>query len=746
MTPHCISVGLALALVAHGLPAPAQFPPAEDPPAEHKPTRPPTREALARREARVLYGLAVLRQQNDRLLEAVKLFEQARSLDAKAAPVHRGLMTLYAALGRSDDALAACRAALDLDPGDHETWYSYARQLRLRGRFPEARDALRRAAACPSLAEHPDTYVQAHYDLSTLHEDLQEYDQAVAALTVVLRVLESPEKLRELETPPDPARLAEQAASMYERIIRLWIQAGRHPEAVAAFKQAVAKHAVLATRLNLQMARVQTAQGQLAEALLRLDDHLRTQPVSTEGYELKAAVLEKLGRGAEVLPMLDAYARRDPHNLALQLLLGRQYARAGPFEQAEKFYQDLLDKHEAAPDVYRGLFALYREEGRPEKAFHTLNLTLLTQNALWGDARAAARGRAMLAVLREDAELGKALVPAAVAQLDRGGLLHADTAFFLAVLAARGKQLPAAERLYRHCLETAPDPQREVAVYDGLLRVLWASRKYDGVVWLCERGLRQAAGANRLLFHVNLARALALQGKAAEALAEADRAVAAALDDDTRFAARLARLRVLWHVERQQAALAECQALLKERLQPAQARDVRQLLSGIYSTLKDYPRAEEQLQLVLKDDPNDATACNDLGYLWADQGKNLEEAERLIRKALDLDREQKKAVGDASGAAEPDNAAFLDSLGWVLFRKGDAAGARANLEKAATLPDGAEDPVVWDHLGDVYSWGGDAARAGAAYRRALDLYEKDGRRKADNRGPEIRRKLQQLGE
>src|SRR6516225_12019290 len=134
--------------------------------------------------------------------------------------------------------------------------------------------------------------------------------------------------------------------------------------------------------------------------------------------------------------------------------------------------------------------------------------------------------------------------------------------------------------------------------------------------------------------------------------------------------------------ERWQQATAEGQALLKEYTQPGEINETRHRLANVYSTMGDFVRAEEQLQLILKADPNDATANNDLGYYWADQGRNLEEAERLIRKALELDRLQKKSVATMMEEDNSDNAAFLDSLGWVLFRRGELEAARAQLEKA----------------------------------------------------------------
>src|SRR5581483_6554547 len=125
---------------------------------------------------------------------------------------------------------------------------------------------------------------------------------------------------------------------------------------------------------------------------------------------------------------------------------------------------------------------------------------------------------------------------------------------------------------------------------------------------------------------------------------------------------------------------AQCQAALREFKDAGDIRAIRYALSNVYSGMRDFLKAEEQLQLMLKSDPNDASANNDLAYVWADQGKNLEEAERMIRKAMALDAEQRKDVTEGDG-----NAAYLDTLGWVLFRRGQFKEARGWLEKASTL-------------------------------------------------------------
>jgi tetratricopeptide (TPR) repeat protein len=101
--------------------------------------------------------------------------------------------------------------------------------------------------------------------------------------------------------------------------------------------------------------------------------------------------------------------------------------------------------------------------------------------------------------------------------------------------------------------------------------------------------------------------------------------------------------------------------------------------------LGDLPGAERAVRDVLAREPDNPSALNFLGYLFADHGRNLDEALGMIRRAL---------------AFDPDNGAYVDSLGWTYYRLGRLEEARACLERAVTLTGG--DPIVREHLGDVY--------------------------------------------
>lgn len=114
--------------------------------------------------------------------------------------------------------------------------------------------------------------------------------------------------------------------------------------------------------------------------------------------------------------------------------------------------------------------------------------------------------------------------------------------------------------------------------------------------------------------------------------------------------------------------------------------------------------AESTFRELLAAAPADADAANYLGYMLADQGNKLEEALQLIRVAVE---------------AEPDNSAFLDSLGWVLFRLGDMAQAERWLRRALEL--GGNDGTVLAHLGEVLMARGEPDEASSLLRQALDL-------------------------
>jgi tetratricopeptide (TPR) repeat protein len=121
---------------------------------------------------------------------------------------------------------------------------------------------------------------------------------------------------------------------------------------------------------------------------------------------------------------------------------------------------------------------------------------------------------------------------------------------------------------------------------------------------------------------------------------------------------------------------------------------------------EQFPRAADLFRKSIEMDPaNAARASNYLGYMWVERGEHLEEAEELIRRALQ---------------SEPDNGAYVDSLGWLFYKQGRYAEALVELLRASELLD-YPDPVVYDHIGDAYKKLGRYPEALLYWQKALQL-------------------------
>ncbi|MBY0228684.1 MAG: tetratricopeptide repeat protein, partial [Gemmataceae bacterium] len=335
----------------------------------------------------------------------------------------------------------------------------------------------------------------------------------------------------------------------------------------------------------------------------------------------------------------------------------------------------------------------------------------------------------------------KALARAVLAQAVGAARLHAATRGTLAGMASRAEQHEPAEKLYRACLEAGDLGEMETEAYAGLLGVLQALHKNEAVVALAKQGLGKAKKTPAILFHRALAYALLNLDRMKEALAAAEAAVAEAKGEQA-LGSRKLKAYVLGEMGRAEDAVEECRAMAKDYNAGAGLREARLALSRALQAAGRHDESEKELEKALESDPADATLCNDLGYGYADRGKKLEEAERLIRKAMELDKKQRAGGTFLDAEASEDNAAYVDSLGWALFKRGKLEEARKELERASRLP-GGDDPVMWDHLGDVLRKLGKKAEAAAAWKRAAALYEAGARRKSEERHKALKEKLRQ---
>jgi uncharacterized protein HemY len=121
----------------------------------------------------------------------------------------------------------------------------------------------------------------------------------------------------------------------------------------------------------------------------------------------------------------------------------------------------------------------------------------------------------------------------------------------------------------------------------------------------------------------------------------------------------------------------------------------------------------------------------------ADHDRNLDEAERLIRKAIELDRKERRQ-GALKPEQDKDNPAYLDSLGWVLFKQKKYKEAKKYLEDAVQAELGKH-LEIYDHLGEVHKALGDKAAAVKAWQEGLKVATTSARDK--QRKAEVEKKI-----
>ena len=129
-------------------------------------------------------------------------------------------------------------------------------------------------------------------------------------------------------------------------------------------------------------------------------------------------------------------------------------------------------------------------------------------------------------------------------------------------------------------------------------------------------------------------------------------------------------------------------------------------LGAAYERNRQYNTASKIFNKALNLFPEYHNAMNYLGYMWVDIDRNIDEAAELIKKANELD---------------PENAAYIDSLGWLYFRQGKYDKALIELLRASELTKEEPDSTIFEHIGDTHQKLGDTKKAKAAWKKALDL-------------------------
>jgi Flp pilus assembly protein TadD len=565
---------------------------------------------------------------------------------------------------RLQEALSSLRRATDLEPGEPYLRAELSALLRRLGQWQAAETEILHALALSPgntelLEEAGEVYLAlSERDGSYLGQAEEIFGQLVEARPTDLQSLHLLGRLRQRSGD------LEGAEEMFRRMLEL------RPE--------------LRTT-SAALLQVLLEQGKLAEASELLRFTLARRPGDLEGRLTLSDLLSEQGEHAAAVEVLREAPGDDRNHPELMRRLALELYRSGDVDQGVLVMDQVVDTH-------------------PLPGLRLLRALLVAQS---GDMQ---RAREELVALQRDLP-GDPEVAMALAEVQ----VRLDL-----VSEARETTAELASRLQRN-----GDPERAEEAALELTRLLVAGRHWDEA--LEEATALRQARSPAVRTEAVLVRAEALLGleRAQEALFELDSLESAnggpqveARRAEALF--RLGRQRQAQRVMRQLGERPEERRLVVEVYQRAEryeeaipvlvelldespsAVDLRFWLGAAYERTGHYNEAETTFRALLEQRPDFHLALNYLGYMWADQGENLEEALKLIQRAVEL---------------EPDNGAYVDSLGWVYFRLGRTEEARVKLERAAELM--PEDATVLEHLGDVLHALGKLDGARDAYRRAL---------------------------
>jgi tetratricopeptide (TPR) repeat protein len=696
----------------------------DDPLEPFVPLRPRTGRELDHIRALALFAAGRVAEQKQDYELALRDYQRAFRFDPGAMAALREIVPLAFNLDRQEEGVRYALILAEREPTDPTMHRRLALYLTQEGDVKRALALYEKAVELHAAAgDKPsgDT-VLTWLEMARLYFVAKDFEKAAHYFGKVNEALENPQKFQ--LSPTVAKALVNKGELTYQLFGESFLQAGHPDQALAAFEKAQAAKADEGQHLY-NLARVDAKKNEPAQALEKLEKFLAAHHASqgTGPYDLYAEMLAQLGQEDQLFDRLEKHRALDPANVPLAYFLAERYRKAERLDKAEPIYAALVEARKDRPplEAIIGLVEVYRQQKNAASLLHVLGDSVGRAGSLapLGDA-----GKALLA----DQQTARAVVDAAAKQLadDPAGLDYGGR--LAAALVALGlRDFDTAEKFFDAALKHPDAKPSDVFVNWGL--ELFMANAYDRAVKVFERGLAEKALSddNPAIFYY-LAGALEMSGQTDQALERARQATDLK-KDSPRFTSRAAWIQ--FHSKRYDQARKSYEALLaqfdKTRDSPEvrdAMRDARLALSNIAVIEDKLPEGEEWLEQVLDEFPDDPGASNDLGYLWADAGKHLERALEMIQVAV---------------ASDPKNAAYRDSLGWVLFRLGKYPQAVAELKVAASAPN--PDGVIFDHLGDALNKSGETPAAIDSWKRAIEAFDKNSE---PDKAKQVREKVKQV--
>lgn len=693
--------------------------PGEEPLRPLVPAHPLTTEEERKIESKKLFTIGYMLAERKHLAEALDAYRKALDHDPQSLAVLEQIVPLCLQLDRGQEAMDYCRRALKLNPTNVELLHLRALYQKELGDVAGAIEMLEQALAAPGLQDAKGAvFLEMQLELAQLYSRQRNPEGTIRAMQAVIDVIENPRKYKLDDVTR--LQLTNRQARYYDILGRALRESKNFDEAIRVLRKGRDLEGK-ESRLTLAIAQTLFDAGKFDEAMSELDKYLELQMQDEESLALLAKLLEKAGKSDELLTRLETMLKRDPHNNVRRRFYAQQLIAAGRATQAE---EELL-KVAKEPEAVALLAELYRTTSQPKKLIELLARGVSPEG---GDNERRQAALRQLPVLAKD----KAMLDK-VADVARKGGVDEKLRFFADYIVAHAFKeagnVDGAIEFYRRAIAAQA---ANILLHLELGDLLLKQERYDELITFARDAIKNQV-ADFELYDL-LVRGLEMQGKTDEAVQTLRNYISKANDPEEAVRAEMSLAWVYQHAQQWDKAIEVCQRVIREHRSVERVAYARYMMANVYTLKGETARAEKELLQLVEGGSDKVTAgiqaaaSNDLGYLWADAGKNLDQAEQMIRSAV---------------RSKPNNAAYLDSLGWVLFKKGKNAEAVEYLRKAVELEYDA-DGVIWDHLGDALMANGNAAEARQAWQKAVEFYKKDSREREGNKKTQIEEKIRLL--
>ena len=474
----------------------------------------------------------------------------------------------------------------------------------------------------------------------------------------------------------DRAGHTDKALEAYEKVVQ------EDPQALQAYRDIA--------EIRLRMGQPDAA----LQAALHVKELAPSDPIS---FIFLGNVYVAQGNLAKAAEAYDQALKLDPNNLRALENLGNYYALLDP-DKAITYYQHYIDLNSRDADIYFQMALVYQKKGNTTKALSYYKQSLEL------DADQLASHLAIADLYEQQKSTA-----AAIAEYKTCSQMQPTNPLVLMRLGNlyyRDGQWDLARQSFKALQTLTP---QEASVYYWLARTSEEKKEWKDAAANAEKAYTLSQDAQFLPL---VAYYMTLDHQPENAVKYLEKAKESDPTNANVYLFLGMNYLDLGKTDKAHEALVKGVSLYPKDVQ------IRFQLGVSEDRLGHFDEAMKQFQTVLQLDPKNAAAMNFLGYSWADKGMNLEEAEKLLRKAVSI---------------EPDSGAYWDSLGWVRLKRNDPHEARQNLEKAALY---SPDPLIFDHWGDAALADKHPEVALQAWSKALFM---------DPKNDVIRKKIQEQG-